>query len=135
MARIVALFTILFFASSCATLFAEDQRVVTVTSSPPGAEIAVNGQPMGITPTRITVNNHEKLVVSVRKQGFHPAGCYMNTSIEAVWLILDILLFYTVVPLVVDLVTNNWSTLEGEFCTVRLMPIAGSAPAPAYPPR
>lgn len=81
---------------------------------------------MGITPTRITVDTHEKLVVSVRKQGYHPAGCYMNTSIEAIWLILDILLFYTVVPLVVDLVTNNWSTLEGEYCTVRLMPLAGS---------
>lgn len=138
MARIVALLTILFFASSCATLFADNSRVITVTSSPPGAQVSLNGQIAGVTPTRVTVNDHEKLVVSVRKEGFHPAGCYMNTSVQAVWVILDILLFYTVVPLVVDLVTDNWSSLEGEFCTVRLLPLGpqGVPPGPSrYPPQ
>ncbi len=109
--------------SSCATLFADDTRSIMVTSTPSGAEITVNGTARGVTPTRITVDDHERLSVTIRKEGFHSGGCYINTSVGAIWVILDVVLFYTVVPLVVDLVTGDWSSLESEFCSVNLLPM------------
>lgn len=109
--------------SSCATLFADDSRSVMVTSSPSGAEITVNGTARGVTPMKISVNDHERLSVTIRKEGFHPGGCYINTSVDAIWVILDVALIWVVVPLVVDLVTGDWSGLESEFCSVNLLPM------------
>jgi hypothetical protein len=40
--------------------------------------------------------------------------------------ILDAALFFIVVPLVVDLVTGDWSSLESEFCSVNLLPMSES---------
>tara|TARA_R110002096_G_scaffold408075_1_gene606972 strand:- start:83716 stop:84111 length:396 start_codon:yes stop_codon:yes gene_type:complete len=112
--------------ASCATLFNDDSRSVMVTSSPSGAEITINGNAHGVTPMKISVNDHERLSVTIRKAGFHPAGCYINTSVEAIWVILDVALFFAVVPLVVDLVTGDWSSLKSEFCSVNLLPMSES---------
>lgn len=120
---IAFLLAVLTLSSSCATLFADDTRSVMITSNPPGAEITVNGSVRGVTPTRMTVNDHDRLVVTIRKAGFHPGGCYINTSIGAVWVILDLVLFATIAPLVIDLITSDWSSLESEFCSVNLLPM------------
>lgn len=124
MLRSVAfLLAVSMLVSSCATLFAKDDRSVMITSSPAGAEITVNGKVRGVTPIRLKVDNHDRLAVTIRKEGFHPGGCYINTKIGAVWVILDLVLFATIVPLVVDLVTGDWSYLESEFCSVNLLPL------------
>ena len=120
---VVVLASSLMLASSCATLLAKDERTIMITSNPPGAEITVNGQRQGVTPTRISVDDHNRLAVTIRKPGFHPGGCYINTSIGAVWVILDLVLFATVVPLVVDLVTGEWSSLDSKYCSVNLLPM------------
>ena len=126
MLRQIAFLISLALLSSCATVLAEKTRSFVVTSSPPGAEIAVNGAPYGQTPQRINVPESERLVVTVRKDGFHNGGCYVNTKIGAVWLIADALFFWLVVPLVVDFLTSNWSRLETGYCTVNLAPLAGA---------
>ena len=126
MLRHLALFLSLAILSSCATLFADKTRSVVVTSSPPGAEIVVNGAPSGQTPRRITVPENERLVVTVRKDGFHSGGCYVNTKIRPLWIIADAVLFWLIVPLVVDFATNNWSRLESGYCTVNLSQRAGA---------
>lgn len=110
---------------SCATLLARDTRDILITSNPSGAEIYVNGRPSGLTPTRLPVNDHQRLEVTMSKPGFKPGGCYINTSVGAVWVIVDLLLIYTVVPLLVDLVTGEWSSLNSEYCTVQLVPMPG----------
>ncbi len=111
--------------SSCATIFAKDTRSVMITSSPPGATIMVNGTEKGVTPTRLDVGNHDKLAVTLRKEGFHPGGCYINTSIDAIWVIADVILIATIAPLVIDILTGEWSTLKSEFCSVHLLPMSG----------
>ncbi len=132
MLRSIALITLVLFASSCATLFAGNTKEIMVTSNPPGAYVTLNGQAAGVTPTRVTVDNHEKMVVGVQMQGYQPAGCYMNTSISFVWVVLDVI--WALVPLLVDAVTGNWYELEGDVCTIHLIPVQAQVPA-AYPPR
>jgi len=124
MLRIIILtITLALVSSSCATLFNDKRRSVVVTSSPAGASILVNGKPRGITPKRISVSDQESLTISMRLDGYHAGGCYINTSVEAVWLILDVVLIATVAPIVVDLITDNWSSLKSEFCSVNLLPL------------
>lgn len=108
---------------SCATLLADDERSVMITSNPPGAQITVNGVARGFTPAKILVNDHERLEVAIHKNGYHPAGCYINTSIGAIWVVADLVLFYTIVPLVIDLITGEWHSLDSGYCTVNLAPL------------
>ena len=122
MLRPLAFVVSLFMLSSCATVFAKHTRSILVTSNPPGAEIIVKGKSWGVTPVRLKVDNHKDLALTIRKEGFHGAGCIVNTKIRALWVIADVALIYLLVPLVVDLVTNNWAQLESEFCTVNLLP-------------
>ncbi len=125
MLRQLAFVVSLLILSSCAAVFADKTRSVMVTSNPPGAEITIDGQPHGVTPVRIAANDHKLLAISIRKDGYHNGGCFLNTKTRAKWVILDVLLIWTVVPIIVDLVTNSWSTLESEFCTVNLLPLDG----------
>lgn len=111
--------------SSCATVFAQDTRQVMVTSNPPGASITVNGKAMGTTPSHVVVNDHETLQISIRKKGYHGSGCYINVSIRTVWLVVDLLLIYTVLPLAVDLITGEWASLDSRYCLVNLVPLQG----------
>jgi hypothetical protein len=123
MLRLLAFAVSLLMLSSCATVFAKHERKIMVTSNPPGADIYVNGVAKGVTPARITVSNHDNLAVAIRKEGFHGGGCYVNTSIAPIWVILDLVLIATVVPLVVDLITHNWSRLDSSYCTANLAPL------------
>lgn len=123
MVRQLAFTLSLLMLSSCATVFAKNTRSIMVTSNPPGAEITVNGVAKGLTPTRISVNDHQRLQVAIRKPGFHGGGCYVNTSIGAVWVIADLIFIAAVLPLVIDLITNSWSSLDTSYCTVNLMPL------------
>ena len=128
MLRFVALLLALLMLGSCATIFAQDERSVMITSNPPGAEITVNGQPKGHTPVRIKVNDHERLQVSVTKEGFHNGGCYINTSIGARWVIMDVAFFWALfAPVIVDLVTGQRASLDTAYCTVNLSPRQASA--------
>ena len=43
-----------------------------VTSSPPGAQVTFNRQPIGVTPKRIDVWRYEKLPVKVTLPGYAP---------------------------------------------------------------
>lgn len=126
MLRQLALALSLLMLCSCATIFAKDTRSIMVTSSPPGADIVVNGAPAGVTPIRVDVDDHEILKISIRKEGFHGGGCIVNTRIRAIWVIVDVVLFVTVLPLVVDLLTGQWATLKSEYCTVNLSPLGGA---------
>lgn len=127
MLRQLAFLAALSMLSSCATVFAQDTRKIVVTSNPPGADIYVNGVAFGVTPKRIPVDNRARLAVAVRKAGFHGGGCFVNTKIRPIWIIGDVLLLWAfAIPLIVDLVTDNWSTLESEYCTVNLAPLGGA---------
>ena len=63
--RFIALGTLpaaaVLLAAGCATMRNGTSQRVAVTSSPPGAEVYVNGQPAGITPTEVTVSRRREV--------------------------------------------------------------------------
>src|SRR4030095_10610762 len=118
------------FASlaSCGTLFAADQKQVTVLSNPPGAQVAVDGAPLGMTPTVVTVDNHRAHTVTLT-QGGASTSCQLTTGVGGGWVILDIFagLF---IPMIIDIATGEGKTVDQNQCAVGMPP---PQPAPVTP--
>ena len=48
----------------------------------------------------------------------YPDGrrCIVESHVSAGYVIVDIIFFWTIVPLVIDAVTENWKTLDADAC-------------------
>lgn len=69
--RIIAVAVVVVAASSCVTLYGGAVHRVEVTSTPPGAQVFVDGEHAGATPARVTVNSGDPdLVITVEKDGY-----------------------------------------------------------------
>jgi hypothetical protein len=99
--------------TGCATLFGTDAKTVTVNSATPGAQVLVDGQPMGYTPTAVTLDAHKDHSIVVRSARGE-TGCRLVTSVGAGWVILDILAGF--IPVVIDAATGAWATIDGTPC-------------------
>lgn len=127
MQKILALFVVL--ATGCGAVFAAKTRPVIVQSTPPDAQVLVDGVPLGTTPTTVPVNNHKNHTVVVRAPGYPDGTCLVNTRVGVVWVVLDIVLT-GLIGVVVDAVTGGWSEVDALPCNVNL----GGADAPPPPP-
>ena len=115
-----ALLVALLALSGCGTLFNEEQRVVTIESSPPGAQVEVDGKRVGRTPYEITVPNNRRTAVVVDLAGHKSSECDIVPQIEPLWIVLD---FWFLFPLVVDAATGRWNDVPAN-CMV----VFGKAP-------
>ena len=123
----LAPFTLLLSAlllSSCASLFAEDEAPLQITSNPPGALILVNGQDHGQTPQTLLLSTHRHHLIELRHDGYQHAHTVVNSQINLQWLLLDIPLLLVALP--IDWATNNWDELELDSLHFNLGP--GNAP-------
>ena len=74
--------------SSCATMFTGSRQTVKVQTIPPGADVYVEGEKMGTTPTEISLRkgfNPESVVV--KKEGFENKNLPLNTTFNPVALL------------------------------------------------
>jgi len=117
--------------SGCATLFAGKTATVHVQSTPPGASVLVDGNPVGGTPGVVQVSNKSAHQIRFQLSGYEDAGCTLTTSVGAGWVILDVFLL---VSIIVDAVTGDWSSVDQVECVRTLRPAPGVAPPAAAPP-
>lgn len=70
-------------ALGCATLFVGEQQSLTFDSEPAGAQIIINGVPMGVTPANITVQkrNYENATVVFKKEGYTDQQAAFHTKV------------------------------------------------------
>lgn len=83
--------TILAFSCGCATLASPSstQRVV-VSSDPPGAQLLVDGQPAGVTPTAVELGRRDReTTLRFEKDGFLPDERSVRRSVSR-WLLADV---------------------------------------------
>lgn len=99
----------------CGALFNERERVVTIESTPPGAEVQVEGERAGRTPLQITVRTDKSTSVIVQGRG-QAETCQVEAEIEPLWVILDL---WFLVPLIVDAATGRWNDVPDR-CVVAL---------------
>lgn len=91
--------------SGCASIAGDNTRAVQVNSIPSGANVMIDGQDYGTTPTVVTLPSYiygGKTVV-VRKQGYRDQAMQVNTNFQPI-AILDILFWPS---LLVDGATGN----------------------------
>ena len=131
--RVLALIAVV-GASGCATILNEDTRLVTVQSNLPGAQVVVDGRPVGPAPLTVPLTNSNEHQIMVHAPGYAPQGCFLDASVGIGWVILDVILIPLLIPIIVDAVTGEWRDLDQTNCFVTLTPMAPPAPGPAPPP-
>lgn len=103
-------------SANCATLQTNgpSQRI-RVTSTPPGAEVSLDGRPVGATPAEVTVSRRNRApVIRVEKDGFRPHEQKLQRS-QSWWLLADAALagaLYLAVALTVS-GSSAWEIGEG----------------------
>ena len=123
---LLAVYTVSF--SSCATIFTGSRQTVKVATIPPGADVFVEGEKMGQTPTEITLKkgfNPESVVV--KKEGFENKNLPLNTILNPV-AILNLL---GLIGWGIDAATGAMMKYDKRFYEVTLdaKPATTSAPA------
>jgi len=68
--------------TGCATIISGTTQVLTFQSNPSGAEILVNGIPVGITPLTVTVKRKSGTKVMVKKEGYKEQSFVLKQSLE-----------------------------------------------------
>lgn len=113
--------------AGCGVMFNEKERLVLVESTPPGAEVEVDGKPAGRTPLQVMLPTHRSSIVTVERGG-QAQVCPVDARIEPLWVLLDI---WFLVPLIVDAATGGWNDVPAS-CVVAFGR-AAPEPAPRQP--
>jgi len=106
----VVLFCMVFFLSSCATIFKGTNEEVRFGSEPQKAEVWVNGAKMGETPISLKLESKKTYQIEFRKEGYKPVTRTITNHVGAGWIILDVLC--GLVPVIVDAATGAWYGLD-----------------------
>lgn len=101
-------------AGGCATILKPQQANVAVASQTPGAQVIVDGMPVGVTPTMIPLSTKNDHLVTVRGANGE-MSCKFNSSVSGGWVVLDIVF---TPAWIVDLVTSGWRSLDRSDCMV-----------------
>jgi hypothetical protein len=99
-----------FFLSSCATIFKGTNEEVRFGSEPQKAEVWVNGAKMGETPISLKLESKKTYQIEFRKEGYKPVTRTITNHVGAGWIILDVLC--GLVPVIVDAATGAWYGLD-----------------------
>lgn len=116
------------FQTGCATILSGRKQDIQVTSSPPNANVFVNGELKTTTPGEIILKRKGSYTLSFEKEGYEPVEINLNReineltflhllSVVGVWFAvrgelqgadghLSFLFYNTISPLIVDLFTG-----------------------------
>ena len=116
-ALLVSLF-VLPVVQGCATILAGKGPVeVPTATTPPGADVYLDGNRLGTTPVKVQVERRKSHTLVFKLAGYKDASCVLQKSTGAGWVILDIIT--GLVPIVIDAATGSWSKVGGN-CTLVL---------------
>ena len=76
----------LFMLSSCATLYGQNNREISVNSEPSGAKVYMNNIEYGKTPTSIIIPSvgYSAVKLTLKKQGYQDTDFYVETEFQNV---------------------------------------------------
>lgn len=74
----------LLIATGCASIVDGRRETVSFSSDPPGAQIIINGKPMGVTPASIVLerSDYDKANVIFKKEGYEDQHSTIETSLN-----------------------------------------------------
>jgi len=98
---------------ACGAVCNDDTAKIEV-SAPPQTVISVDGLEWGGHPSSVTVSNHHDHVISGKHLDGTTSYCKVSSEIKARYAIEDFILFASVVPLVVDALTEDWESIPDD---------------------
>lgn len=122
MRTIAGLAVLACLTTGCATVLGSKQHDFTFNSAPAGAQVFVDGNPVGSTPLTVNLSNTQSHSVIFKKDGYADIGCQLQKGTGAGWVIADVI--FGLVPIVIDAATNNWSQTKTHECNQTLQPVA-----------
>jgi hypothetical protein len=119
-----------FLATGCCTVTGGmGAQGVKVHSTPPGAQVSVDGQPRGATPVTLYLQRNQPHDIQVEAPGYEPVHASVRPNVNP-WLFGNILVG-GLFGVVVDGVTQSWYRLYPGSLELRLRPGSGPPPAAA----
>ena len=94
----------------CATIFKGAHNNVDFNSDPTGAQVYVNGSPMGTTPINLKLESKRTYTIEFKKDGYDPKTYTITNHVGVGWIVLDVL--FGLVPVIVDAATGSWYELD-----------------------
>jgi len=108
--KLLALSLIIFYLTSCATLFKGTSEEVNFKTSHDPAEIWINGQNMGQTPMSIKLESKKTYTIEFKKEDYKTVTKTITNHVGAGWIILDVL--GGLIPVIVDAATGAWYSFD-----------------------
>lgn len=87
MKRSLSVILSLLFVASCATVISGTSQTLVFSSEPIGAQVLLDGRPVGVTPLTISVKKNSFDIVEFRKKGFKSQTLPMAKSFDGVTLL------------------------------------------------
>jgi hypothetical protein len=112
-------------STGCASLVASRTSPYQVVSDVPGAEVRVNGMPVGRTPTIVEIDRKHPQRIEVTAPGRSSQTCWPRTSVGMGYVVADTALCLVFFPLgciaFID-ASGAWNELDDTMCSVSLQP-------------
>jgi hypothetical protein len=101
----------------CAAVFRGTTETVHIESNPEGADATKSSVKIGTTPTDLAVSRSKSTQIILTKPGYEERPVQVKTSINAGWLVLDIITCLPTfcIPLIIDGVTGAWMDVEKRY--------------------
>ncbi len=124
--------------SGCAFLFKAPageatEKTFHVDSSPPGANVTVDGRSYGQTPVDVYLPREHGVTIVVTKDGYQEGDLVPHRHPDLPWVIWDavtcIAFFVCIIPILADQASHAWSTYDGDSGSVQLKPVPPPPPA------
>jgi hypothetical protein len=73
--------------SGCATIISGSQQIITVNSDVPGAQVTLNGIPLGVTPLIVSIKRGQEGVLSVQMPGYTPFQAPITKKVNGIFFV------------------------------------------------
>lgn len=115
---VVMVFIVL--VSGCATIVHGNDQKISVTSSPPGAQVLYNGAVKGVTPCDLELSRRPfKSILILRKEG-HPDKEIVVKNGVSMWALLGNFIFGGIPGWVIDAATGSFGAYYQDHYDVQL---------------
>ena len=98
--------------TACATIINGTSQSISISSQPTGAQVFVDGVPMGVTPVAPDLKRKDKHLIRIEMEGYEPFELQLNRGVSG-WIAGNII-FGGLIGLAVDAMTGAMYKLSPD---------------------
>jgi len=110
MRRLVFALGALLILCNCGAIFLGSSQIASMSTTPDGATVIINGSVRGQTPLQLKLRTNESYVITFKKQGYEDQTYSITNHVSGGMVVLDVL--FGLLPVVVDAATGCWYRLD-----------------------